>query len=683
MLSTGETGDIREYRFQGYRLDVSKHSLFGPDGALQPLSSRAIDTLQLLIENRGQPLSKVFLLETVWADTCVEENNLNQVISSIRKALGDSKSKGKFIKTLTGKGYCFVAELDAPKAFVSTHTLAEPAYDTSGNTRSPRDHAVMANTGFRSGLSSTSVRGMVAVMLVAGVLTTFFLFLSDTPGAGTIASAAGADASSLAFTGPATSDVIPGSIAVLPFTNLTPDADIDSELFALGLHDELVNQLSQSTSLKIVSSHGVLTPDFPQLSLQEIGRLLHVESLITGSMLFKDGLGRIKLQILDPNTGVIRWAFDHDIDTGNLKDLLNAHTDLATRVSKALQADIGLVISPTIFSSPTDSFEAYRYNMAARRAYENQDFVKSLALSRKALGLDPDYLGALYNFSRAHYYLSSRPLEGMTTRDHLKLGLESAQRMIDLAPEKHEGYVLKATALGTSRRWDEAMVEIDRLKAMNAPLWDLQPIVPVLMSLGEYQWTIDILEANLQVEPLNGHSRGFLMAAYESIGNSMQAELEYAMGEELTPNWWGDVVNFFMTLGRSDPLANLENLQGTSEEIKSLLWELNDGDRSGVLSRLDAALYGEAGTSSVFVHYAAIAAIMGEHGLAIRFMQRATDKVPVHLHWIWLPVFRDTWRHPDFSSLLKSAGVLSYWQESDPPDICQSKPAADYFVCND
>jgi hypothetical protein len=173
------------------------------------------------------------------------------------------------------------------------------------------------------------------------------------------------------------------------------------------------------------------------------------------------------------------------------------------------------------------------------------------------------------------------------------------------------------------------------------------------------------------------------MAAYESIGNSMQAELEYAMGEELTPNWWGDVVNFFMTLGRSDPLANLENLQGTSEEIKSLLWELNDGDRSGVLSRLDAALYGEAGTSSVFVHYAAIAAIMGEHGLAIRFMQRATDKVPVHLHWIWLPVFRDTWRHPDFSSLLKSAGVLSYWQESDPPDICQSKPAADYFVCND
>jgi hypothetical protein len=80
------------------------------------------------------------------------------------------------------------------------------------------------------------------------------------------------------------------------------------------------------------------------------------------------------------------------------------------------------------------------------------------------------------------------------------------------------------------------------------------------------------------------------------------------------------------------------------------------------------------------VHYAAIAAVLGEDALAIQLMMRATDMLPMHLHWIWQPVFRETWKHPDFPKLLGKSGVLAYWQKHGAPEICRS--GADNFFCN-
>ena len=94
-----------------FRLNVQDKSLADPAGQPVQISHRALDTLAVLVRNRGNTLSKATLIETVWPDVYVEANNLNQAITGIREALGDNKEASRFIKTFKGKGYCFVADV--------------------------------------------------------------------------------------------------------------------------------------------------------------------------------------------------------------------------------------------------------------------------------------------------------------------------------------------------------------------------------------------------------------------------------------------------------------------------------------------------------------------------------------------------------------------------------------------
>ncbi len=76
-----------------------------------PLTSKAFDTLLLLVMHRGQVLEKAAIMGAVWPDTIVEENNLTQHISKLRQVLGEARGENRYIATVPGKGYCFTAEL--------------------------------------------------------------------------------------------------------------------------------------------------------------------------------------------------------------------------------------------------------------------------------------------------------------------------------------------------------------------------------------------------------------------------------------------------------------------------------------------------------------------------------------------------------------------------------------------
>lgn len=99
------------YRFLPYELDTVKRLLMS-DGEIIPLTPKAFDILQLLIENRGKVLGKEVILKSVWPDTFVEEGNLTVNISTLRRLLGENQHDHKFIVTYTGRGYSFVAEVE-------------------------------------------------------------------------------------------------------------------------------------------------------------------------------------------------------------------------------------------------------------------------------------------------------------------------------------------------------------------------------------------------------------------------------------------------------------------------------------------------------------------------------------------------------------------------------------------
>lgn len=104
------------YEFGEFRLDVAQCRLFRHDGVPLPLTSRAFDTLLFMLENRGELLDKDSLMNAVWPNTVVDENNLNQSISVIRKTLGEIPGDHRYIVTIPGRGYRFVAPVKEVKA---------------------------------------------------------------------------------------------------------------------------------------------------------------------------------------------------------------------------------------------------------------------------------------------------------------------------------------------------------------------------------------------------------------------------------------------------------------------------------------------------------------------------------------------------------------------------------------
>jgi Tol biopolymer transport system component/DNA-binding winged helix-turn-helix (wHTH) protein len=102
------------YEFGDFRLDAAKRLLLNRDGKPLSLTPKAFETLLYLVERGGAVLDKDELMCAVWPDTFVEENNLNQLISALRRVLGDDRARHRYIMTVPGRGYCFVAD-------VSTH----------------------------------------------------------------------------------------------------------------------------------------------------------------------------------------------------------------------------------------------------------------------------------------------------------------------------------------------------------------------------------------------------------------------------------------------------------------------------------------------------------------------------------------------------------------------------------
>src|SRR5215203_4076616 len=98
------------YEFGEFCVDPVERQLLR-DGQVIPITPKAFETLCLLVENSGHLLEKDRLMESLWADAFVEEGNLADNISKLRQALGDSRKDPKFIETVSGRGYRFIADV--------------------------------------------------------------------------------------------------------------------------------------------------------------------------------------------------------------------------------------------------------------------------------------------------------------------------------------------------------------------------------------------------------------------------------------------------------------------------------------------------------------------------------------------------------------------------------------------
>jgi len=99
------------YEFGEFRIEAAKRLLLR-NGAAVALTPRVFDTLLHLVRSRGKVVDKDELMQVIWPDTVVEENNLNQNISTLRRVLGESRGENRYIATIPGRGYAFIATVD-------------------------------------------------------------------------------------------------------------------------------------------------------------------------------------------------------------------------------------------------------------------------------------------------------------------------------------------------------------------------------------------------------------------------------------------------------------------------------------------------------------------------------------------------------------------------------------------
>jgi adenylate cyclase len=132
-----EIGRPGIYEFAGFRLDSAEHLLrMVESDEIVSVSPRTFDALVYFVERRGQLIDKTELMKALWPRTVVEENSLTQTISSLRRVLGEKPGEQRFIATVAGRGYRFVAAVSAVAA------VAAPSETAASQTVSPAEKSV-------------------------------------------------------------------------------------------------------------------------------------------------------------------------------------------------------------------------------------------------------------------------------------------------------------------------------------------------------------------------------------------------------------------------------------------------------------------------------------------------------------------------------------------------------------
>jgi len=190
-------------------------------------------------------------------------------------------------------------------------------------------------------------------------------------------------------------EVLPNSVAVLPFENLTVDSEY--AFFAPGVHDTILKELAKIRDLNVIARTSVLQYADGLTSIEQIAEDLRVETVMEGSVQYAEGRVLVTAQLIDPNTNTHLWSESYDRE---LEGIFEIQADIATQIATALEAELLPNERQSIETPLTDSPEAYAlYVRAVEDSFQNQNasfegqepLLAALADLDRATTLDPDF----------------------------------------------------------------------------------------------------------------------------------------------------------------------------------------------------------------------------------------------------------------------------------------------------
>jgi TolB-like protein/Tfp pilus assembly protein PilF/predicted Ser/Thr protein kinase len=232
---------------------------------------------------------------------------------------------------------------------------------------------------------------------------------------------------------------VTNGIAVLPFENLSADAD--NAYFAEGIHEEILTRLASIAGLKVISGTSTQQYQSKPRNLRDIAKQLGVANIVEGSVQKAADQVRVNVQLINAQTDSHLWAETYD---RKLTDIFGVESEVARGITAALQTKLtgregqALAVKPT--NNP-EAYDAYLRGLAFEARTIRQEHLRTEAIGfyERAVQLDPNFALAWARLSRAQAFLYSQEEPTSTTRrsrrDAAKSALENAQRLEPNSPE--------------------------------------------------------------------------------------------------------------------------------------------------------------------------------------------------------------------------------------------------------
>ncbi|PZR76724.1 MAG: hypothetical protein DLM73_01800 [Chthoniobacterales bacterium] len=546
------------YEFGEFRFEPVNHLLSRRDGTPVLITPRVFDTLLYLVEHHDTVLDKERLMEAVWPDSIVEENNLSQNISTLRRIFGEDPGSHRFIDTVPGRGYRFIAEVKIRGGETEPERKAETAVELGEGTREAESVAAALPPASAVGGRKRWPVLVSALVVVALGAVSFFLWRSRPQ----------------SVVGPqppisATNNSIPEkSIAVLQFDNLSDDKQ--NSYFAAAVQDEILTDLAKIADLKVISriSAGLYKSGNPRNS-REIGQQLGVAYLLEGNMQRFGDQVRVNAQLIDTRTDTHIWSQTYD---RHVADVFALQSEIAQSIAAQLQARI----SPTELA---DFAQPSTIDLTAKALYEqalelefkppqHENLLQAVRLLEEAVARDPRFVLAYCAAARMHLDLYLGGYDHAPARRELAdAAIKNAAR---IQPDAGEVHLASAQYwFHGFRDYDRARTEID-LARRTLPNDPKVCFITAAMDRRQGRWSEAVrnFERAVELDPLNVE---FLMSTGgtdEGLHSYAEARQMFERASILTPR------DSFVRISRaSPPLDARADIRPLRSELNAIMAE--------------------------------------------------------------------------------------------------------------
>jgi len=587
------------YTFGPFRLDPVRRALLR-DGERIKLGARLFDTLLYLVENHDRLVERDELQQAVWQGRVVEEGNLGQAISALRKTLQGDFIEESFIVTVAGRGYRIGAPVEFLPAPPSTLSTDLPGPDATSLA------AAMPASTSRLARLPTALWALLALLLASCAALAWYLLPPSSP----------------PFNPP------PHSIAVLAFTNLSGDPAQD--YFSDGLSEELIDALSRIRQVQVAARMSSFSFKGKQATIADIAHQLNVGAVLEGSVRRQGTRLRITAQLIDAKSGYELWSRSYDRDQN---DLLAVQVEIAAAVSASLQVallgDDAAKLGLGGTANPK-AFDAYLHGMQLLYADRDPDLRRGLAAFDAAIALDPSF--ALARVRRANVLqqiLFTEDIPDVATADRMENdALAEAQRAVALAPDLPSAHA-RLGALLEEARYDFAGAASEVRRARDLAPSDLTAnlnYADLHMHIGHTDEAVTAAELASTLDPLTANTYMRLAGVLVWARRFPEAEAALNHARQLAPSLGAQYrgLQGEIELDQGKPAAAAQTCAKADDWQQILCLALADhaigkqADAAANFAKLRAQL-GDTGA----IQYAEIYAQWGQPDEALHWMEEA------------------------------------------------------------